>query len=143
MVVTRYTPAGAVDTTFGTNGVFVGPSAVGTQASRFTGLAVAGDGSLVIVGTAQRKDDAGVVHRGFLRGRLTADGRPDATFGPAPDGSGLVIPYDQDQGIQNISGYNADTSAVAIDSAGNIVVGGAQYVSSTVSRRVVLRFTGA
>jgi RNA polymerase sigma factor (sigma-70 family) len=140
-VVTRYTPAGAVDTTFGTGGVFVGPSIPGAMATYFGGLAVTGDGSLAIVGTVNRKDEAGVVHRGILLGRLSADGQPDATFGPAPDGSGLVFRYDQNPDI-SLSGLTGAGSAIAVDSDGNIFVGGSQSISSTSSNRVVLRFTG-
>lgn len=142
-VVTRYTPAGTVDPTFGVGGQFVGPWDPGATLTRseFKGLAVAADGSLVIVGTAGRKDEAGVAHKGILLGRLSADGQPDATFGPVPDGSGLVIRYDQDPTL--FGAFNAKPS-VALDPAGNIVVGaGTQNLPNVAYYGAVVRFTGS
>jgi uncharacterized delta-60 repeat protein len=68
-VVSRYSLAGVLDTSFGTSGSYI---AVGGY---FGPLVLEADGSIVVAG-------GGVV------GHLSADGQPDTTFGS--DGSGFV-----------------------------------------------------
>jgi hypothetical protein len=141
-VMTRYTPAGVVDPTFGTAGEFYGPSVGGATptASYFGGVAVAADGSIVSVGTIAKKDAAGVVTRGVLLARLTADGQADATFGPTPDGSGTVARFDVNP---NLSISFGSRLAVALDADGNIILGTRLGTFSNGGvRGVVLRFTG-
>lgn len=90
----RYTSAGAMDTTVGTNGVYVGPTGTAAyHASMFRDVQVAADGTIGLIGSSNKVVN-GVSSPALLIGRLSADGHPDATFGPAPDGTGLVAHYD-------------------------------------------------
>lgn len=80
--VARYTAAGALDTTFGTAGVFSDPVVAGGNASP-RALAQDAAGRLVVVGNAGTGSsfaDAGAI-------RLTAEGALDPTFG----GDGRVV----------------------------------------------------
>ncbi len=90
-MVERFTPAGALDPTFATNGVYVGPYVAGSLAMQLNDLKVAPDGSIVVTGRFWQYDSNGTGHTGPLVGHLLANGAPDANFGPNPDGSGLII----------------------------------------------------
>ena len=73
--VFRFTPTGAADTTFGTNGAAVFDFPGGTT-SYVSDLKVMADGRVVVVGDAIVQADVG-----FAAARLNADGTPDTTFG--------------------------------------------------------------
>lgn len=141
-VITRFTPTGTVDTTFGTAGEFRGPSVGGATptASSFGSVTVAGDGTIVAAGAIARKDAAGVVTRGVLLARLTPAGQPDTTFGVTPDGSGTVARFDVDS---NLWANNIGSQLpVAVDADGNIVLGSGLRNPTGPTRAKVLRFTG-
>jgi uncharacterized delta-60 repeat protein len=90
-MVSRYTLAGQLDTTFGTGGYFINdtsPSINGTSPL----VRVASDGSIVIGANANYTDANGVKRYGFQVAHLLADGAADATFGS--DGTGVVSVFD-------------------------------------------------
>ena len=136
-VVERYTPAGALDTTFATNGVYVGPYVAGSLYSQLHDLKVAPDGSIVITGRTYLTDSSGTTHYGLLVGHLLANGAPDANFGPNPDGSGLAILYDF---VPPGAGGGAYLSLSLDPTSGNILIG--SYFGSYSQHGQVWRFTG-
>jgi len=78
--VARYTPAGALDRTFGTGGVVRTPGAAGTLSA----VAIQGDGKIVVAGGGP----SGTGGRGdFVLARYDASGRPDTSF----DGDGVAF----------------------------------------------------
>lgn len=132
-VVFRVTAAGAVDPTFATDGVFVGPGRYSmATTSQFKDIALAADGSVVISGFAARKNANGTTTGALLLGRLSADGQPDVTFGPTPDGTGLHLLFDPPPGANG-------TTTLSLDADGNMIIGG---IVGNPSRSRVLRFTG-
>jgi uncharacterized delta-60 repeat protein len=81
ILLVRFLPNGAVDTSFGSNGrVFLG---AGNDYEEALGVAIQPDDRIVVVGTSS----AGLGGSGFLV-RLTPQGMLDPTFG---SGSGLVL----------------------------------------------------
>lgn len=126
----RFTSMGALDATFATGGVYVAPYVIGSYQTNFVHMTVAADGSLVVAGAAQQKDADGTTRTGLLLGRFSADGAPDANFGPAPDGSGLVVHYDQLPAASSLSLDPTD---------GGIVLG---VIQTSPYRANVRRFTG-
>jgi uncharacterized delta-60 repeat protein len=100
-IVTAYTSAGQLDTTFATGGLYVSPAL-----GEFTHLAVAPDGSIFAAGYAAVPPDgeAVVAH-------LFADGTADTSFGPTGDG---------------LSAFNTgpDITGLAVDGSGRPLIGG-------------------
>jgi uncharacterized delta-60 repeat protein len=84
--VSRYTLAGTLDATFATNGTFM-MADYPSRITRFTGLGLTADGSIQVGGISQYRDTNGVIQRGVLVGRLSAEGVPDTTYGT--DGTGF------------------------------------------------------
>jgi uncharacterized delta-60 repeat protein len=110
-VVARYNPDGSLDKTFGTNGtrrIDIG----GTDQA--TAVAVDSSGRIIVVGSASSGANMVVV-------RLTANGALDTSF----DRDGIVT---IDFGGTEVA------NAVAIDSAGNIVVAGSTGTDFAVAR---------
>ena len=111
----KLTPAGRLDTTFGTGGVATVPFDLANSAGDDLPFAVAvqPDGKVLLVGSVASQGldtDIGVA-------RLLADGRPDPSFGPAGDGR-LVAAFD-------LGGANNDrATAVAVQPDGRVLVAG-------------------
>lgn len=115
----RYTAAGALDPGFGSGGkVSLPGSRVGE------GLALQGDGKLVLVGSAQ----VGTVTR-FATTRLLANGGVDAGFGTA----GTVV--------TDISGRGDTAQAVTVQPDGRIVVAGRSSLQVNANFAVVRYLT--
>jgi hypothetical protein len=78
-----------------------------------------------------------------MLGHLSADGLPDATFGPAPDGTGVAI-YSDDVLDPNFT-KNAAAATLSVDpTTGNLIVGGILTQTSsgtTTLHGYVMRFT--
>lgn len=103
LVLLRYQPAGALDSSFGTHGVVT--TRISTHekyADLASALAVQTDGRIVVAGAAWM-----VSGYGFFLARYNSDGSPDTSFGTA----GTVI-----------STIGTGTSAVAVQPDGNIIV---------------------
>ncbi len=75
--VTRFTPSGVLDTTFGLNGLATIPSGVGS--SKFKGIVIQPDGKIVASGSFGNT----LLWSVMLVVRFDADGSLDATFGDA------------------------------------------------------------
>jgi uncharacterized delta-60 repeat protein len=105
-VVVRFTAAGALDTSFGTNGVATIP--VGEYASDFKGIAVQPDGRIVAVGTYGN----GLLWWVMLAARFEADGTLDTSFGVNG-----VVKYDH-------GSVDDEAEDVALLSDGSILVAG-------------------
>lgn len=132
--VIRYSPAGTLDSTFGTGGVYYGPASLTTGYSSFSNMAVGADGSIAVAGLSGYKDTNNISHGGNIVGRLTADGHADPGFGTA--GTGLVSWYDQNP-------YPSFAYATLnIDPNGNILVGGVTGLGSPF-HGYLMRFTVA
>lgn len=115
MALWRYTPSGAPDTTFGTNGVVFY-----SDLSQGQDVAIDSNGNIVVVGIA------GGVER-LTIWRYKADGTLDSTFG----GDGIVT-YDGGDASQGFG--------VAIDSNDRVVATG-DYISGAAADAIVARFT--
>ena len=102
MTVTRLTPAGALDPTFGAGGT--ASIDFGSTADLAAGAALQPDGKIVVAGYTQASEDVAVA-------RLNPNGSPDATFGVA--GKATV-----EFGVATFG------QAVALQSNGRIVVAG-------------------
>jgi uncharacterized delta-60 repeat protein len=102
LTVTRLTPNGSLDTTFGTAGTAT--IDVGVTADLAAGAALAPNGKIVVAGYTQASEDVAVA-------RLNANGSLDATFGNA--GKATV-----DFGVATFG------NAVALQPNGRIVVAG-------------------
>jgi uncharacterized delta-60 repeat protein len=82
-IVSRYSLAGALDTSFATNGFYITNFSAG-----FAGVVLEGDGSIVVAGTEYYPLTGGSYGAEGVVGHLNANGQADTTFGS--DGSGFV-----------------------------------------------------
>jgi uncharacterized delta-60 repeat protein len=105
LAVRRFLASGALDTTFGMQGVVMGGS---TTEAR--GIAIQPDGKIVLAGS--------VVHS-FLISRLTSSGAWDTTFGTGGSVLGQVL------------GGQPEANAVVLQPDGKIVVAGSYTTGST------------
>jgi uncharacterized delta-60 repeat protein/CSLREA domain-containing protein len=106
----RYTSAGVLDASFGTNGEVVSGVA-GFNVVIATGVAIQADGKIVLVGYASNGSIAD-----FALARYTSAGTLDSSFGT---GGETVSPF---------AGFlNGDATGLAILTDGKIVVGGYAY----------------
>jgi uncharacterized delta-60 repeat protein len=113
--VTRYTPAGALDPTFGTNGTAVVWRAPGSLDKHVTVVGVQPDGSVLLVGRQDLSPGTAFTARGMLVTRLTPAGQFDPTFG---QGGTVLVPFPVGQ-------FNtAEATAIAVQPDGRIVVAG-------------------
>jgi uncharacterized delta-60 repeat protein len=71
LIALRYTPAGVLDTSFGSNGLASVSAGLGAQTYAMAGAA---DGKIVVAGSTS-------INREFAVARFTVDGTPDPTFG--------------------------------------------------------------
>jgi len=125
IVVGRLTPAGAVDTTFGTAGLAAVPIPVASADDASpTGIAVQTDGSIVLSVTSLSLTEGSATTeptltlQGFVMG-LTAQGTLDPSFGSG--GQVAVQP----------SAAEVETEGIAVDSSGNVLVTGVSGSSDT------------
>ncbi len=110
IALVRYTASGALDTSFGTGGVVLTPLTTGAGAPTASDVLVDSQGRIVVVG-----GDGS--HFELLR--YTSSGQLDSTFG----NGGLVttpVPGATSSGV---------ATTVALDAAGDIIVGGSAYSS--------------
>jgi uncharacterized delta-60 repeat protein len=115
----RYTAAGTLDTTYGTNGVVLTGFPQGDVMP--TAAVMQPDGKVVVVGVDSSNTD-------ILLARYTTSGALDPTFGK----NGIVV---ESPGYTYVS-----ASAISIDSSGRIVVAGAEFSSNTIVEVILLRF---
>ena len=121
VLLARFTPAGKLDSSFGTGGIASGPSVGGGSIAR--AVAIQPDGKIVVVGKAT--DTTGSATSGLLVERFNANGSPDGSFG-----TGGVVDL--------LATTSGDGYAVAIQPNGDIVAGG-QDTPSTSPYAVVAR----
>ncbi|MBX9585053.1 MAG: hypothetical protein K2X87_32510 [Gemmataceae bacterium] len=129
--VARLTPAGTSDPTFGIDGIAVVSfdTPAGATSDRPKAAVVQPDGRIVIVGGATRQstlDGVSITTGGMAVARLTADGRPDPTFGT--DGR-TVVPFPV--GRFDLAG----AFGVALAPDGRIVLGGEAAVDGSIQTR--------
>ncbi|HEY7327385.1 MAG TPA: delta-60 repeat domain-containing protein [Gemmataceae bacterium] len=136
-VVARYTLTGALDPTFGTDGVYLGPGGTTTNGSGTRDIKLEADGSIALFGQAeQRSSPSSAWQTGVMVGHLSADGVADTNFGT--DGTGLVMHYEL--APPNLT-WGPGT--LAVDQAGNLVVGaGIESPGTSLYEGYVMRFTG-
>ncbi len=127
----RFNADGSLDTTFGGRGYVTHHNAAGGEGSdRARAVAIDGAGRIVVAGSSLRSHGA-YNHNDLALWRFTPEGRLDTTFG----GKGYVTHHDAAGG----GSYDVGT-AVAIDGAGRIVVGGYSWGGDTRQDLVVWRF---
>ncbi len=80
-IVARFSPAGVLDPTFGTNGVFTKNLAVGTNGELARAIGLQSNGKIVVAATVEHLGAADVRDRDVAVTRLNADGTLDTTFG--------------------------------------------------------------
>ena len=122
-VVARLDPAGSLDTSFGQGGFAVLPSpAAGHDSNQIEGMAVEGNGDIVVVETSQFSS--------LVVARFTPSGALDTSFG---QGGQVRIPLE-------VGGSNqATASGVAVQPDGKIVVFRTAASSLSVSWAAVVR----
>lgn len=121
IILLRYSADGAIDTTFGTNGVVVTP--IGSNYSLASGLAVQSSGKIIVTGSTDSGSNNDVVVIRYL-----SNGSLDPDFG-----TGGVMTLDL--------GFNDEAFAVDIQADGRIVVtGSAENVSNEVELLVARLF---
>lgn len=110
IAVVRYLSNGSVDTSFGTNGVALASvfKAGNAVSERGYGMAIQGDGKIVVVGEHPQDSNVG----DYVTVRFTAAGAMDTSFA----GTGYVI--------TSLTSSQDVARDVAIDSNGKIVVAG-------------------
>jgi uncharacterized delta-60 repeat protein len=134
----RLTPtAGALDPTFGTNGLAVlPPETTSVQEFIFAATATAADGKVVVTGTIGKVSADGFsTNYDFELIRLTADGHLDTSFG----GTGVVrVPFDLPGGYNRMIDYHDKAYGVAVDAAGRVVVVGSAATDTPSSQNTVM-----
>jgi uncharacterized delta-60 repeat protein len=120
--LTRYTAAGALDTTFGTGGKVT--TAIGTQSS-IQSIAIQSDGKIVAAGYTEAVGD-------FAVARYTTAGALDTTFG---GGDGIAI--------TDFFGDDDRASSMKLQSDGKIVVAGYSYDLDLAVNFALARYTTA
>jgi uncharacterized delta-60 repeat protein len=116
-IVTAYTSAGQVDTTFATNGLYVTPDTGGfsggapTADGNLMHVAVAPDGSIVVAGYVSIINPDGSTWSEGVVTHLLADGTVDTAFGPTGEGLATFT-------------NGPDIRALAVDASGRPVFGG-------------------
>lgn len=121
----RYTPSGALDTTFNAHGPHPGTLTLdlGERAVIF-GVALDGQGNIIVVGTLNPNGSGpfagGGGSDGVFVARFTAAGALDPTFGSG----GVVLDHSLTGVVATYGGSLDDFNAVTLDTAGNLVVAG-------------------
>ncbi|MGH9823490.1 MAG: delta-60 repeat domain-containing protein [Blastocatellia bacterium] len=110
--VARYNSDGTVDTSFGASGKVT--TGFNPGYTLITAVTVQSDGKILAGGWAGTAD-ADSTTFGIGLARYNSDGSPDSTFGTGG------------KTFASISGASEEIGCLALDSAGNIVVGGVQY----------------
>lgn len=117
-LLTRLSPAGKVDITYGGGGILV--STFGSPAAAFNDVVVDGEGRAVAVGY---RSGPGPTDAGMLVARFTPTGAPDKGFGP---GGLRILEHTPRLGANFSSGND-----VLVDGAGDIVVAGIRPSATT------------
>lgn len=124
-LVAKFTPAGALDTTFGNGGIVTRNVAVGTSGELFRAIVVQSTGKIVIAGTIEHAGAADPRDRDIAVLRFNADGTKDTTFGT--DG---VVALDLSTGLLNGTSYLADSAwGLARYADDRLVISGGQVRS--------------
>jgi uncharacterized delta-60 repeat protein len=113
-IVARLSSDGALDPSFAGDGIDVVGSGAGSAAA-FAGLALQGDGAVVVAGLSVREDADSPRATAV---RIGPDGTRDATFGP--DGVRRF-------GYRDTAGTQDMVGDVTVDTRGGLVIAGAQY----------------
>jgi uncharacterized delta-60 repeat protein len=118
--MTRLTPSGLIDTTFGTGGTTTTPFCSGAA---IFGLGIDGSGNILAAGTAQLATNGAYK---ILVARYSANGALDNTFGDPSSSSGARTGTT----VLDTFGGTNNVSQVAPDSSGRALVAGNGYSSS-------------
>ena len=119
----RYNTDGSLDTSFGSGGIV--KTSFGDGADGATGVAVQGDGRIVVSGISEldgNGDNTGEDH--FALARYNPDGSLDTTFGPL--GNGTVTTDFSALGFQS-----EDSVGMILDANGRVVVAGTALSSDS------------
>jgi uncharacterized delta-60 repeat protein len=114
MAVARYGPDGSLDDSFSGNGKLM--LSVGADQQRASGVALEGDGSIVIAGGGHNSPTPDVFEPlGFVVVRLDPTGIPDPAFG---GGDGIVLTPFQGEGHASDVAIQEDGKILAMGSGG-------------------------
>jgi len=122
--VLRYTTAGVLDTSFGSNGVAV--ISIGSAAASLWSIAVQPDGRILAAGSADNGSGAD-----FALARLTTGGALDSTFGS----SGKCVTA--------LSSHDDEAYSIALQPDGGILLGGYAKDLQDVLSEALVRYTAA
>jgi len=129
MALWRFTPTGAVDAAFGSNGHVVAASVAGGAQDVGNAIAIDSAGNILVAGYSF---NAGSTVSDMVVWRYTSTGATDANFG----GSGHVVATGTGGGTNDL-GF-----AIAIDSAGKILVAGSSSTAGNTGTDMALwRYT--
>ncbi len=121
-LITRYTSAGVIDSTFGTGGVVTAIVGAGTS---ITSSALDSSGNILIAGNYKS-----TLGEQIILARYTSAGALDTTFN-SPNGY-----------VTSLIGNRSVANSIAIDSSGNILVAGFANVANA-DQFVIERYTSA
>ena len=121
-MIAKLTPAGALDTSFGSGGVIVRNAANGTNGELFRNIVVQSTGKIVVAGTIEHAGATDARDRDAAVMRFNADGTKDTTFGATGAGGaggtggsgggtatdGIIV-LDLSTGTPNGSGLSVDS----------------------------------
>jgi uncharacterized delta-60 repeat protein len=122
--VARLTSSGALDTTFGTNGITVNDVTSVDDSVTWGAIGIQSDGKIVVGGT-HRQVIGSESYQQWDITRYTSSGAIDTAFGT----------------VHGPGTYDADLGGLAIDASDRIVVSGARHSSLNASDMLVVRYT--
>ncbi len=160
-MIAKFTPAGALDTSFGSGGVIVRNAANGTNGELFRNIVVQSTGKIVVAGTIEHAGATDARDRDAAVMRFNADGTKDTTFGAIGAGGagggggaggsgggtatdGLIV-LDLSTGTPNGSGLSVDSGwGLAVYPDDRLVIsGGRVRTGGADTDFVVIRLTAA
>jgi uncharacterized delta-60 repeat protein len=106
-IVAKLTPAGVLDTSFGTNGVATLNVVASGAGEVARGIVLQSTGKIVVAGTVEHAGATDARDRDIAVVRFNANGTPDTTFGAG--GTSAVRILDLSDGAVAGSGYSADS----------------------------------
>jgi uncharacterized delta-60 repeat protein len=104
-LIAKFTPQGALDTSFGSGGFYVRNVANGTNGELFRNLVVQSTGKVVAAGSIEHAGATDARDRDLALMRVNQDGTKDTTFGS--DG---IVKLDLSTGILNGTAFLADSA---------------------------------
>jgi len=133
--VARYTSAGALDTTFGTNGIVITP--MGSGDDRANCVVVQSDGKILAAGYVKLFNGQVGPQFDFALARYTSTGALDTSFG---NGGKLITPVGP---TTPLFASQDQANGLAVQSDGKIIASGFATPNGHIANFAVVRYTSA